>query len=349
MTSRQDNTKTAAGISVPVSARQLTWLTEPTMEASSVLTFLDQLQVVAPNVWADLIKKAAATRSESDLAQAVHNWATEKSLCGRTGPTEWALLVGLATAKSMYAVSWIDTTTTDDTTATLILSRAAHPATVHHIRTAARRLLVTVEVAKAMFTGAGASAPPLPLAPPTTEDIRGVRFLRWGLTLYRRRIRDRCAAFIGQSGTPRRRGPVEITVAAKTLTWSQDTDPSAATLMDTIYQETYEEVRQQLYAAINPSARGGRSVNATTTTQFFVWLIRYQILGHSLTRISQTPNSFLEHDRPNSPTTHDRATVLRHIRDVAERLGIVLRPMSAGGRPHGRKDSRQRFRPPNNR
>jgi hypothetical protein len=68
----------------------LAWKPGPLAEAEAVITFLSYVQVIAPQVWSDLITRAESATTPGDLPKAAKAWAAEWRLCGPTGPTEWA-------------------------------------------------------------------------------------------------------------------------------------------------------------------------------------------------------------------------------------------------------------------
>lgn len=212
---------------------------------------------------------------------------------------------------------------------------------------AAARVLVDIETAKAVFSG---TVTPVPHGPylllgdfgrSSSDHVDTYASARWRLTLYRRSIRQRCAALNPENLRTAR--PLRITVEFL------EADPTADELMEGITRAVGDQVRQHANAAIQRTKSGRSSVNEREQVRNVIWFIRYQILLESLSEIGRTANQFIRNDSADHPRNCDRGTVERGVRDVAEELGVVRRPPGLGGRPIGRKDSQRRSRPSKNR
>ena len=84
------------------------WKPEPLIQAEAVVMLFYYMQRVAPQVWSDLISRTSSATTQEDLEKAVAAWAGKWRLCGPMGPTEWALLIGIASAKSIPSGTMVD-------------------------------------------------------------------------------------------------------------------------------------------------------------------------------------------------------------------------------------------------
>ena len=125
------------------------WKPEPLIQAEAVITLFYYMQRVAPQVWRDLITQASSATTEEDLEKAVAAWAVKWWLCGPAGPTEWALLMGVATAKAALSAPAIQLPLNVD----IFICVCADPrASLTHRRiVSARHLLIDIDVARSMF------------------------------------------------------------------------------------------------------------------------------------------------------------------------------------------------------
>src|ERR1035437_8195718 len=125
------------------------WKPEPLIQAEAVVTLFYYMQRVAPQVWSDLITQASSATTQEDLEKAVAVWTAKWRLCGPTGPTEWALLIGFATAKAVLSVPAIQLPPNVD----IFICICADPRSslTHRRIVSARRLLVGIDVARSMF------------------------------------------------------------------------------------------------------------------------------------------------------------------------------------------------------
>ena len=318
---------------------------EPLIEAEAVITLFYHMQRVAPQVWSDLITRTSSATTREDLMKTVAEWATEWRFCGPTGLTEWAFLVGIASAESIP----IPFRPLRDLPNGhyLALPPVVDQATARRLMSAAARVLVDIETAKAVFS---ATVTPVPYGPyhllgdfgrSSSDHVDTYASARWRLTLYRRSIRQRCAALNPENLRTAR--PLRITVEFL------ETDPAADVLMKGITRLLENQVFRHADASSQPTRSRRSSVNESEQVTDVIWFIRYQILLESLSEISRTANKFIRNDSADHPRTCDRGTVERRVRDVAETLGIVLRAPDRGGRPIGKKDAQQRSRPSKNR
>lgn len=181
---------------------------EPLIEAEAVIALFYHMQRVAPQVWSDLITQASSATTEEDLEKAVAAWAVKWWLCGPAGPTEWALLIGVATAKAVLSVPAIQLPPNVD----IFICICADPRSslTHRRIVSARRLLVGIDAARSMFfastptpircqqPGAAPGCIPIPIFRESFSDNRSwFLFSRWCFTLYRRSIRNKFAALKG--------------------------------------------------------------------------------------------------------------------------------------------------------
>ena len=174
------------------------WKLEPLIEAETVITLFYHMQRVAPQVWSDLITRTSSATTREDLAKAVAAWATEWRFCGPTGLTEWAFLVGIASAKSIpIPVRPLRDLPNGHY---LALPPVVDQATARRLTSAAGRVLVDIETAKAVVSG---MVTPVPHGPylllgdfgqSSSDHVDEYVPARWYLTLYRRAIRKRIAA-----------------------------------------------------------------------------------------------------------------------------------------------------------
>jgi hypothetical protein len=322
------------------------WKPEPLIQAEAVITLFYYMQRVAPQVWRDLITQASSATTEEDLEKAVAAWAVKWWLCGPAGPTEWALLMGVATAKAALSAPAIQLPLIVD----IFICVCADPrASLTHRRiVSARHLLIDIDVARSMFfasprasvccqqPGAAPGCTPLPIF---RESFSGNRswflFSRWCFTLYRRSIRNKFAALKG--GCPVTTRPLDIAVEfAERLIWSPATDPAGNELMDKV-STAIEELRQRFKAAISPMVSGEQPTTDRDRIRNIIWFIRHTIGGTSFTKIGQTADKFLENESGYYPAECDRGTVARGICLAAHELGVIVRPADRGGRPVGRK------------
>ena len=322
------------------------WKPEPLIQAEAVVTLFYYMQRVAPQVWSDLITQASSATTEEDLEKAVAAWAVKWWLCGPAGPTEWALLIGVATAKAVLSVPAIQLPPNVD----IFICICADPRSslTHRRIVSARRLLVGLDAARSMFftstltpiccqqAGAAPGCIPIPIFRESFSDNRSwFLFSRWCFTLYRRAIRNKFAAL--KRGSPVTTRPLDIAVKfAEQLIWSPATDPAGNELMDKV-STAIKELRQRFKAAISSMVSGEQPTTDQDRTRNIVWFIRHTIGGKSFTEISQTANKFLENEPGDYPAECDRGTVARGIRLAAHELGVVARPADRGGRPTGRK------------
>jgi hypothetical protein len=318
---------------------------QPLIQAEAVITLFYHMQSVAPHVCSDLIMRTSAARIPEDLKKAVAEWAVEWGLCGPAGPTEWALLIGLGTAKSIPIPSGAmrDLPNGDY----LTLPPVVDQATGRRLTSAAGRVLVDIETAKAVFSG---MVTPVPHGPylllgdfgrSSSDHVDRYVPAHWRLTLYRRSIRKRCAALNPQPLMTAR--PLRITIEFS------ETNPAVDELIEKVTRAIGDQVRQHTSAAIQLTRCGRPSVDKREQVRNVIWFIRHQILRESLSEIGRTANKFIRNDSADHPRTCDRGTVARGVRHVAEVLGVVLRIPERGGRPIGRKDSQRRNRPSKNR
>ena len=324
---------------------------EPLIEAEAVITLFYHMQRVAPQVWSDLITRTSSATTREDLEKAVAAWAVKWSLCGPAGPTEWALLIGVATAKAVLSVPAIKLPPNVD----IFIRICVDPRSslTHRRIVSARHLLIDIDVARSMFfasprasvccqqPGAAPGCTPLPIF---RESFSGNRswflFSRWCFTLYRRSIRNKFAALKG--GCPVTTRPLDIAVEfAERLIWSPATDPAGNELMDKV-STAIEELRQRFKAAISPMVSGEQPTTDRDRTRNIIWFIRHTIGGESFTKIAQTANKYLENESDNYPAECDRGTVAHGIRLARQVLGVVGRPADRGGRPIGRQGSKPR-------
>src|ERR1035437_8334108 len=133
---------------------------EPLIEAEAVITLFYHMQRVAPQVWSDLITRTSSATTREDLMKTVAEWATEWRFCGPTGLTEWAFLVGIASAESIP----IPFRPLRDLPNGhyLALPPVVDQATARRLMSAAARVLVDIETAKAVFS---ATVTPVPYGP----------------------------------------------------------------------------------------------------------------------------------------------------------------------------------------
>lgn len=330
---------------------------EPITEAEAVVTFLYYLQVIAPYVWDDLIERARVASTQGDLARVVAAWAMEWRLCGPSGPTEWAVLIGVATAKVMLAVPRVHVPTGRDFLIPIFAEHASSPSIHRRIASAARRLLISRDTAKSMcFASApvpddrsepGEASDSIPIlifrkSPP--DPISTPRFFRWCLTLYRRRIRKGCTAFKLQHPQVTHSTRITANLAATWDDSATETDPSVNELLDKIIRAVGEQVRQHDHGCVPPTVFEQRPAIPRNRTRNVIWFIRYQIVKESATKIGQHANKFIENEPGDHPASCDRGTVVRGIRLAAQELGVVPRTTDRGGRPPGKKDSWPRRR-----
>ena len=318
------------------------WKPKPLIQAEAVITLFYQVQRVAPQVWADLIARTNSATIQEDLEKAVAAWAGKWRLCGPTGPTEWAFLVGLANAKSIPTPSVALRNLPNGRY--LLFPPVADFPTGRRWMSAAGRVLDDIDTAKAVFSG---TLTPVPNGPylllgdfgqSRSDHVDRYASARWCLTFYRRHIRQRCALLDPQHLITER--PLRITIEFS------ETDPAADELVEGIARVLGDQVRQHANAAIQSTTS---SVNEREQVRNVVWFIRYQILRDSFTKIAQTANEFIRSDSADHLRTCDRGTVTRGVRHMAQELGVVLRFPERGGRPTGRKDSQRRNRPSKNR
>src|ERR1035441_9739443 len=235
---------------MPASKRILNWdlsagKPEPLIEAEAVITLFYYMRTVAPQVWPDLIARTSSATTQEDLEKAVAAWAAKWSLCGRAGPAEWALLIGVATAKAVRSVPAIHIPPNADILI-CIFAESRSPLVHRRIVSTARRLLIGIDAARSMFFASTAAsvhrqepdaAPaciPIPIFRESFSDNRSwFLFSRWCFTLYRRSIRNKFAALKG--GCPVTTRPLDIAVEfAERLIWSPATDPAGNELMDKV-------------------------------------------------------------------------------------------------------------------
>ena len=335
---------------MPASKRILNWdlstgKPEPLIEAEAVITLFYHLQRVAPQVWSDLITRTSSATTREDLMKTVAEWAGGWRLCGPTGPTEWALLIGLASARSIPIPSGAMRDLPNGHRLTLL--PVVDQATGRRLTSAAGRVLADIQTAKAVVSG---MVTPVPHGPylllgdfgqSSSDDVDGCVPARWRLTFYRRSIRKRCAAFNSQHLITAQ--PLRITVEFS------EAGPTADELLEGITKAVGDQVRQHANAAVQRTKSGRSSVNEREQVRNVIWFIRYQILRESLSEIGRTANQFIRENSADHPRTCDRGTVARGVRHVAHDLGVVPRTPERGGRPIGRKDAQQRSRPNKNR
>jgi hypothetical protein len=122
---------------------------EPLIEAEAVITLFYHMQRVAPQVWSDLITRTSSATTREDLMKTVAEWAGGWRLCGPAGPTEWALLIGLATVKAVLSVPAIQLPPNVD----IFICICADPrlSLTHRRIVSARRLLIGIDAARSMF------------------------------------------------------------------------------------------------------------------------------------------------------------------------------------------------------
>jgi hypothetical protein len=325
---------------------------EPLVEADAVITLFCYMQRVAPQVWSDLITQASSAATKEDLEKTVAAWAVKWWLCGPAGPTEWALLIGFATARAVLSVATIQLPPSANIL--ICIFTESRSSLIHRrIVATARRLLIGTDAARSMFfastptpvrcqqAGAAPGDIPIPLLRESSSDHRSwFLFSRWCFTLYRRSIRNKFAALKGSCTVATR--PLDIAVEfGERLVWSPATDPAGFKLMDKV-RTAIEKLRQQLHAASSPMVSSGQPTTDQDGTRNIVWFIRRTIAGESLTKIAQTANKFLENEPGYYPAECDRGTVARGIRLAAHELGVVARPLDRGGRPTGRKGTRKK-------
>ena len=321
------------------------WKLDPLIEAETVITLLYHMQTAAPQVWSDLITRTNSVNNQQDLVNSVTAWADRWQLCGPTGPTEWALLIGLASARSIPIPSGPLRDLPNGRY--LALPPVVDQATARRLTSASGRALVDIETAKAVVSGMVTPVPLRPYLVPGdfgrlgSDHVVEYEPVRWCLTLYRRAIRKRIAALNPRELRCARR--LRITVEFP------ETDPASAVLMKGITSLLEDQVFQHADAGFQPTRSGRSSFNESEQVRDVIWFIRYQILLESLSEISRTANKFIRNDSADHPRTCDRGTVERRVRDFAEKLGIVLRCPGRGGRPIGKKDAQQRSRPSKNR
>ena len=324
---------------------------EPLIEAEAVITLFYHMQRVAPQVWSDLITRTSSATPREDLMKTVAEWAGGWRLCGPTGPTEWALLIGLASAKAVLSVPAIQLPPNVD----IFICICADPRSslTHRRIVSARRLLIGIDAAKSMFfastptpvrcqqVGAAPGDIPIPLLRESSSDHRSwFLFSRWCFTLYRRSIRNKFAALKGDHTVATRLLDIAVEFAER-LIWSPATDPAGYALMDKV-STAIEELRQQLHAASSPMVSSGQPTTDRDRTRNIIWFIRHTIGGESFTKIAQTANKYLENESDNYPAECDRGTVAHGIRLARQVLGVVGRPADRGGRPIGRQGSKPR-------
>jgi hypothetical protein len=341
---------------MPASKRILNWdlsagKPEPLIEAEAVITLFYYMRTVAPQVWSDLIDATATATTQADFVRSVAAWAVAQGFCGPTGPTQWALLIGIPTAKSIRVpkVKSIFPGTVvnllrDGCLLLPISSESTYFTNYRRLISAARRLLIGIESAKARFFGTVPNAPPKGLCilhlhgdHDRSSSNRPHRYAsaRWCFTLYRRSIRNKFAALKG--GCPVTTRPLDIAVEfAERLIWSPATDPAGNELMDKV-STAIEELRQRFKAAISPMVSGEQPTTDRDRIRNIIWFIRHTIGGTSFTKIGQTADKFLENESGYYPAECDRGTVARGICLAAHELGVIVRPADRGGRPVGRK------------
>ena len=338
------------GREVPTSKRILSWdlsawKLEPLIEAETVITLLYHIQAVAPQVLSDLITRTSSATNQQDLANAVTAWAVGWRLCGLTGPPGWALLIGLASARSMPIPFRPLRDLPNDHY--LALPPVVDQATAQRLTSAEGRVLVDIETAKAVVSGWVTPVPHRPhlvlgdFGRSGSDHVDAYVPARWYLTFYRRAIRKRIAAL--NPGDLRGARRLRITVEFP------ETDPVANDLMKGITRLLEDQVLQHADAGSQPTRSRRSSADESEQVSNVIWFIRYQILLESLSEISRTANKFIRNDSADHPRTCDRGTVERRVRDFAEKLGIVLRCPGRGGRPIGKKDAQLRNRPSKNR
>jgi hypothetical protein len=217
---------------------------EPLIEAEAVITLFYHMQRVAPQVWSDLITRTSSATTREDLEKAVAAWAVKWSFCGPAGPTEWALLIGVATARAVLSVPAIKLPPNVD----IFICICVDPRSslTHRRIVSAWRLLVGIDVARSMFfasprgsvccqqPGTAPGCIPIPIFRESFSDNRSwFLFSRWCFTLYRRSIRNKFAALKGGHTVATR--PLDIAVEfAERLIWSPATDPAGYALMDKV-------------------------------------------------------------------------------------------------------------------
>src|ERR1035441_166876 len=171
------------------------WKLEPLVQAETVITLFYHMQTVAPQVWSDLIVRTNSVTNQQDLVNSVTAWADRWQLCGPTGPTEWALLIGLASARSIPIPSGPLRDLPNGRS--LALPLGVDQATARHLTSGSGRALVDIETAKAVVSGMGTPVPlrpyllPGPFGRNGSDPVVGYEPVRWCLTLYRRAIRKR--------------------------------------------------------------------------------------------------------------------------------------------------------------
>src|ERR1039457_891927 len=306
-------------ITMRTSKRILNWelsaaKAEPLVEAEAVIILFYYMQRVVPQVWSDLIARTSSAPTKEDLEKAVAAWAVKWWLCGPAGPTEWALLIGVATARAVLSVPVIQLPPSADILICIFTeSRSSLPH--RRIVATARRLLIGIDAAKSMFfastttpvrcqqAGAAPRDIPIPTLRESSSDHRSW-FSRWCFTLYRRSIRSKFAALKG--GCPVTTRPLDIAVEfAGRLIWSPATGPAGNELMDKV-STAIEELRQRFKAAISPMVSGEQPTTDRDRTRKIIWFIRHTIGGKSFTKIGQTADKFLENESGYYPAECDR-------------------------------------------
>src|ERR1035441_5389253 len=301
---------------MPASKRILNWdlsagKPEPLIEAEAVITLFYYMRTVAPQVWPDLIARTSSATTQEDLEKAVAAWAAKWSLCGRAGPAEWALLIGVATAKAVRSVPAIHIPPNADILI-CIFAESRSPS-VHRQEPDAAPACIPIPIFRESFS----------------DNRSWFLFSRWCFTLYRRSIRNKFAALKG--GCPVTTRPLDIAVEfAERLIWSPATDPAGNELMDKV-STAIEELRQRFKAAISPMVSGEQPTTDRDRIRNIIWFIRHTIGGTSFTKIGQTADKFLENESGYYPAECDRGTVARGICLAAHELGVIVRPADRGG------------------
>ena len=323
---------------------------EPLVEAEAVIILFYYMQRVVPQVWSDLIARTSSAPTKEDLEKAVAAWAVKWWLCGPAGPTEWALLIGVATARAVLSVPVIHMPPSAHSLI-CIFTESRSSLTHRRIVATARRLLIGIDGAKSMLfastptpvrcqqAGAALGDIPIPTLRKSSSDHRSW-FSRWCFTLYRRSIRSKFAALKGGHIVATR--PLDIAVEfPERLVWSPATDPAGFKLMDKV-RTAIGKLRQQLPAASSPMVSSEQPTTDEERTRNIVWFARHTFGGDSFTKIGQTAAKFLENEPGYYPAECDRGTVARGFRLARHELGVVARPLDRGGRPTGRKGTHKR-------
>ena len=268
---------------------------EPLVEAEAVITLFYHMQSVAPQVWSDLITRTSSATTEEDLEKAVAAWALKWWLFGPAGPTEWALLIGVATARAVLSVPAIQLPPDVD----IFICICADPRSslTHRRIVSARHLIIDIDVARSMFFASPRASvccqqpgtAPASFRESSSDHRSWFLFSRWCFTLYRRTVRNRFAALRGGRSSATRLLEVAIELAARQFIWSPATDPAGFKLMDKV-RTSIGKLRQQLPAASSPMVSIGQPTMDQDRTRNIVWFARHTFGGDSFTKMVRLGN-----------------------------------------------------------